>query len=361
LINTVYKQSARLHSRKDYQSKLLTMLSCIRVLLWILFLGLLVSGDAATPVRLRSLNRLKPKATVASLVTAGHQLYKAHRFSEASVYYSALLQILEGSTQVSDVLVKQLCGVRLADCELRDGACVRAIARCSEVVAEMPEEPTTLEPGQTYSLAALEANPFFDSPNDSSTLYRLGLAHLTRAKAFAALNMTNLAAKDLKCARKYLPDEQEVYQLLEKVAPNSTAANSPDDVDEQIASFAEECMLSYPSAQFTKAQLGKLYSIARRGNEVAAQPTLLPNVRQDAGNTEAMAAIAAPAIARLLGMDSAGTRHLSDVTKAVAKAWRGWKRIYSALQKHSTGVVTVLTALWVVVTASGAGQLYSKY
>lgn len=269
---------------------------------------------------------------ITQLRNVGRLNLQTHQHQQASLCYSAILQLVEGAHEPRYIDVRRRCGVLLGRCEEILGNTYHAIARCSEVINEAPEITPAHNPCNLYASTSLEDN-LSNELSIGQAASDIGEAHYCRARCLRAINEPLLALTDLQESLKYLPDENAIYQdiaqieleLLQKrqlteaprateITPtanpasdefglqnmtsntaeatttSSTAASSTNvfvttdttntsegDQSEHRVNFLEHCLLNYPSLVFSKKQVCTLCALAKSPRTAHAPRVVVNN------------------------------------------------------------------------------------
>ena len=156
---------------------------------------------------------------VNSLREGGKFFLQSKDYKRASLYYSAIMQIIEGIGGVESLELRRRCALTLAECEIKLGNLQRAVARCSEVIDEAtePENWDDIDPNVALSV---------------------GKAFYKRGISMKRLNKPHFAWLDFEKCLMYNPNNEkaflEISTLDEDTADYKTAKKDADDRDDDV-------------------------------------------------------------------------------------------------------------------------------
>ena len=326
------------------------------------------------------------RKNIPKLRNIGQRFFEIEKYEEASCCYSALLQILEGSSGREYSALRRTFSLKLALCDLNQQRFHRAIARCSEVLNETPDINIDDQTNQVYSLSELEKAA---SSDNCSIIHDLGLALLTRGKCLRAVGERELAQLDFNLALRYIPDEVEVYKEITDIesamrteqvlVSNTNTIDTSQQAEEKAASvrgaeFIEECILKYPSVILTPKQLRELCAVEEVALPRVSKPSnaaagggggpLLSELLGGLGtggkgkgsggggmNLKTLSGMVSPGLLGMLGMEPKSAQNAAEVLRAVADSLAFFQGLYKQIvHRHRDAIVLALTAVWVALT-----------
>jgi hypothetical protein len=351
-------------------------------LLLLLYISPGKSSLSSNPSRrpIRAAKASHKHVPVPDLVSEGDRFYYNRKHKNALFYYSAVMQLLEGTVGEADIRTRRRCELQAADCEMHLGHHLQAIARCSEVINDAPEYFVGSEKDVVYSLAELE-NAASVGATPAALVF--GRAHLIRAKCCIAVGKSQLALRDLDKASVYIADEPEVYELVASIrcsedgcrpadAPADSGqvdADAKDPTENSDHDFIESCILQHPPMDFTRKQLRALLHRIKKnrsGGVIASASAAkaqhsLSATRVPVGPTFSSkpgdwlsSSMMASLLTNLLGMAPADAENAAEAVGALRGVWKGARRAYKEVNRRHGGIVACLTAFWALVALCSA-------
>lgn len=138
---------------------------------------------------------------ILTLKSYGQEYISERKYKKASLYYSAILQLLEGIAGKEPDELRMKCSSILAFCNLKDGQYYDAIARCTEVI----EQSLLSYPPKVHEIKSLS----------SSQQHLLGITYYRRGLSFNNLGLPNLAVIDWKIAHLLIPNNPKVLSRMQ--------------------------------------------------------------------------------------------------------------------------------------------------
>lgn len=296
-------------------------------------------------------------------------------YNNAARCYAAVLQITEGQAGLETGQLRRRCSLTLAECEIKLGNLDSAIARCSQVLEEMPP----LSSGQHVLTSGV---------GDLEEMRRAyGKAHYRRGVALDRRNLPHLALHELRAAHANIPNDENVMSRIveiesslsdvrdnEIVVLGNGVSLPTDDIEleEQLHHVTEDAQSSSPLPRFSEDQLRAiLQSTLERRESVSPQPAFNPMAAgvgvgalgQLLGTGKEKGAAGSPidsllklaasgklpgmvsSMGALLGLDSGTVTLTSEVLQAFTDVALMVKRLYDLVIEHKVILVRLLLAV----------------
>lgn len=310
-----------------------------------LILPLLVMEIRAAKVQLPVQLQQSSSSLVEQLRNEGRVHLSFKRYEEAADCYAAIIQKLEGVGGSEAGELMRRCGLTLAECEIKLGNLYDAIARCTEVINE--------------------------SPDDASLQQTLGKAFYRRGVSFHRLDMLKFAYVDMLQASRYLPEDAKVASTILTLEESlNTTASELKAIEEELQDAVEEATLKFPRRQFTKKELRNIInngalepedgqgalpdfmnSLGQFGDAGAASsPFDLQSLFRGAGDLGASPLGGLGGLSGILSsvMEPANMKNYMEMFSAVNSVRLHVGSFIKALKANQQIVLLVLTVVWLI-------------
>lgn len=177
---------------------------------------------------------------ICKLRLEGKRHLRKGNVEEAADCYAAIIQNLEGLGGLAAGDLMRSCGITLAECEVKLGNLFDAIARCTDVINELPEDDTS-----------------------HSCRSTLGKLYYRRAVSFRRLDMKHYAYLDMLKASQYISDdkiEQAIRSLRTDFYNGTYSTNMAHEaaMREELQDAVAEASFKFPVREFSVREMMSL-------------------------------------------------------------------------------------------------------
>jgi hypothetical protein len=283
-------------------------------------------------------------------------------YNSAADCYSAILQKLEGVAGDEAVELMRSCGLTLAECEIRLGNFLDAVARCTEVIDETPPIPDTSTDIEETLVTSVETLQLQQT---------LGRAFYRRAVAFHRLSLPQFAYLDLLRAEACLPFDTKTARMIDLLRERtpSAALIPSNSTDSELQDTLEEAATHFSRKMFTSNEIRELLHLGpprriRRDHPVTSNP--FDEMRKLMGNGMAGNGLDEGGLGGLLGMVGAGAqsgglqglvasvlepgnlKHYMEIFEACNGARKWVTGLWRRIRTHHQYILWALSIVWVL-------------
>ena len=347
------------------------------------------------------------------------RLYLAQRdYSNAARCYAALLQVTEGQAGSKTGQLRRRCSLTLAECEIKLGNLNSAIARCSQVLDEMPSLSSLQNGGKEGEKE--------EEINTDEIRQAYGKAHYRRGVALDRCNLPQLALYELRAAHSNIPTDEAILSrivaiesnmeereslsnptlgiaersshVLLNCSGNSSSSQVAEDavLEERLRDVTEEAQASHPLPRFTSEQiqgilhnsieatrslpspldgLNPLAALAGQGGgglgglgglgALGAFGQTMGNCKEGGNPVEALLKLAGSgslpgmvtSVGGLLGLEAGTAKVAGEVVQAIADVVLMFKRLVDLAVEHRVMIVRCLLFLALLLRFTPLGSL----
>lgn len=257
--------------------------------------------------------------------------------------YAAIIQNLEGLGGLAAGDLMRKCGITLAECEVKLGNLFDAIARCTDVINELPEDENT-------------------TTNDRIILGKL---YYRRAISFQRLDMKHYAYLDMLKASQYIQSDNKInnaIQYLHIDFYNDTYNNNAIHktlMQEELQDAVAEASFKFPVREFSVKEMMSLAGMTqpstfmrgfKKPNKIASSsvPFSLSNIFPGASDGNGIGDLG-----KLSGvfsdiMEPSNMKNYIEMFNAVSWFGKWVYTIVTILTKNNHIALIVLTICWCI-------------
>lgn len=292
---------------------------------------------ALVPQNLDEYNKMNkkkspPRGTIARLRNAALLNLQQKNYENASKYYTAILQLVEGLGDDYSTDMRRRCGLTLAECDLKCYRYHSAIARCSEIISEFGNYICT---GDHKTNAS--------SINAAMVQKTLGTAHFRRATALKLLKKSKWSQVDLSRAVKYQPNNSKIKSLLLKTRKSSTTQETVNKMED----FIDNCLCNNPRVFLTENSINALSKVSASTSSflssgAGATGLLGKNLFGDLVESDGTA----KALAMMTGMSERSVKMLLRAVKIGSVVFSSISRLYGMFSRNKEALIIFCTLAW---------------
>ena len=276
----------------------------------------------------------------------GQEFISRKYYSRASLYYTAILQLLdEHNTTYSQQELRAKCLTSLSFCDFKTDQYYDTIARCTDIIDNFSSSDTT----------------------EQQFIKLLGKAYYRRGLALYILGLPNLALSDLKTAQDFLPGDDKINGKINQIYDENnktevdTSQDNVEEMLENIIVYAKnvtyskkklltteiEALISNPSkSDNTKPSLPD-FNINSLFNSPLTSP-INSSKKINLSSIISQVETFAPMIQKMTGIDNKTLKNSIDVVRAIFNCYMLFNRLFQQI-KHNSGFVVAF--IWLLLTA----------
>jgi hypothetical protein len=276
-------------------------------------------------------------------------------YSQASQYYTAILQLLEENNNTTSHVqeLKVKCLTSLSFCDFKTNQFYHTIARCTDIIDDFSSSDT----------------------NEKQFLKLLGKAYYRRGLAFYLLGLPNLAISDMKSAQDILPDDGKIGGKISQIYDENDDSDidSNDNYEEMfnnIIVYSKNLTL-HANKKLLPTEIEALLNIRRLGNDNSmsipdsdtstkdnfnglGDISNLFNMKSPEKSSVNFSSIMnqvelfGPMIQKMTGIDSKALTNIIEIGKAIVNVYMLFNRVLKRIIKSSGFVVAFV---WLLLSA----------